>query len=92
MSPSSGIATNSVRNEYDSMKVTISQKKTRTDQYLNFESDHPLDHKLGVIRILHHHACTVIMEKGDRDKAIEHVNKTLRNCSYLDLTKGEALP
>ena len=65
-------------------------KETHIDKYLKFNSDHQLEHKLGVVQTLHYHACTVIMEAGGRDKEIEHVNKALKNCGFPDwaLTKG----
>ena len=58
----------------------------------NFESDHLLEHKLEVVRTLHQHACTVIMEKGERDIEIEQMNKGLKHCGYPDwaLTNGAA--
>ena len=41
--------TNSVRKEDSSLKVTIYRKEMHTGQYLIFELDHPLEHKLGVV-------------------------------------------
>ena len=60
-----------------SLKVQIFRKSTHTDQYLNFSSNHPIDHKLGVIRTLNHRAETVVTEPQDRKEEKSHVNSAL---------------
>lgn len=50
-------------------KVEAYRKTTHTDQYLLFDSHHPLQHKLGVIRTLNHKAESVPTKKeGKKNK------------------------
>ena len=55
-----------VRRENGSVQLLVYRKKTHTDQYLNFDSHHPLHHKLGVVRTLLDRCETVVTEEGDK--------------------------
>jgi len=57
------------------------QKKTHTDQYLNFMSHHPLHQKLGVIRTLLNRCDNVVTEEEDWRQEEEHVTSALKQCS-----------
>ena len=73
----------SVRVDSDGkLHSTVYRKATHTDQYLLFESHHPLEHKLSVIRTLYHRADTIITDSTDRISEKEHVNKALSKCGY----------
>ena len=74
--------TSTTRKEDGSLKVTIYRKPTHTDQYLNFASNHPLDHKLGVVRTLYHRADTVVTEEADAVAEKKHIDNALSNCGY----------
>ena len=65
-----------------SIRVKIYRKPTHTDQYLNFSSNHPLDHKLGVIRTLFHRADSIITDPQDKNHEREHVKQALTKCGY----------
>ena len=47
-------------------KLLVYHKKIHRDQYLNFHSQHPLYHKLGVVRTLMDHIENMVMEEADK--------------------------
>ena len=64
------------RKEDGSLKVRIYRKPTHTDQYLNFQSNHPLQHKLGVT--LHRRTDTVVTEESDLLHDRENIDNALK--------------
>ncbi|XP_072042908.1 uncharacterized protein [Amphiura filiformis] len=66
-----------------SLRIKIYRKPTHTDQYLNFESNHPVQHKLGVIQTLHHRADSIITDQEEK----LHVNKALEKCTFCNYPK-----
>ena len=75
-----------VREECGSIKVKVYRKPTHTDQYLHFNSHHPLEHKLSVVRTLTHRAQSVVTDEHDRKEEITHVKNALKNCGYREWT------
>ena len=69
-------------NDDGSLSTSVYRKPTHTDQYLQFDSHHPLIHKLGVIRTLEHRANVVISETAEREKEKAHIKSSLRKCGY----------
>ncbi|XP_012811622.2 uncharacterized protein LOC105946468, partial [Xenopus tropicalis] len=66
------------------LKTEVYRKPTHTDQYLLFDSHHPLEHKLGVIRTLHHRAESVTTDTESKDKECKHLRGALKACGYPD--------
>ena len=61
-----------------SLNIEVYRKPTHTDQYLLFDSHHPLEHKLGVIRTLNQRADTV-------PTTAEHIRGALKICGCQNL-------
>ena len=64
------------------IKTRVYRKDTPTDQYLNFTSNHLLQHKLAVICRLHHRAESVITDPEDQHREKYHINEALKHCDY----------
>ena len=71
----------SLRNPRASSKSRFTPK-LHTDQYLDFQSHHPLEHKISVIRTLMHRAETTVTEPSDLAVGKDHIKFVLKNCGY----------
>ena len=65
-----------------SIKLLVYRKKAHTNQYLNFQSHHPLQHKLGVIRTLLDRMNKVVTEEGDKEAEKQTIQTALQKCGY----------
>ena len=74
-----------VRKEDGNLKLQIYRKPTHTDQYLNFASHHPIEHKLSVVRTLLDRSQSLVTETTDKEEE-KHVEKALRSCGYPEWT------
>ena len=75
-----------VRQPNGSVKVKVYRKKTHTNQYLNFNSHHPLPHKLGVVRTLVDRAHNLVTEEDDKKEELATITKALTVCGYPQWT------
>jgi len=71
-----------VRKEDGNVKLKVFRKKTHTDQYLSFNSHHPLYHKLGVVRTLFDRKEAIVTEQKDKEEEEKHITEALARCGY----------
>ena len=63
----------SIVNEDGSIKTRVYSKETHMDQ-----SNHPVEHKRGVVKTLAYRARTVVSEREDRREELEHLRGVLK--------------
>ena len=74
----------SVINDDGTIHTRVFTKATRTDQYLNINYNHPLEHKRGVVRMLTHRARSIFVDSGERKGELGHVRMALVYIRYPD--------
>ena len=70
------------RDNEGKLSFTVYRKPTHTDQYLQFSSNQPLNHKLGVIRTLHHRCQTLCSSEEAKLQELEHLKRVLSASGY----------
>ena len=75
-----------IRKDTGAVNLQIYRKLTHTDQYLNFKSRHPIEHKLSVVKTLFDRSPSLISDSTDIHAEDLHIEKTLRDCGYPDWT------
>ena len=76
--------THNKRQEDGTINTAIYRKPTHTNQYLDFESNHHMSHKLSVPKTLLKRADTLITQEEDIRKEEETVKEALKICGYPD--------
>ena len=66
-----------------SIKLQIYRKATHTDQYLMFDSHHPVQHKLSVVRTLLSRKDEIVTTEEDKLAEDAHVKQALKTASTL---------
>ena len=73
-----------VRQPDGSLKFMVFRKSTHTDQYLNFQSNHPVQHKESVVRTLYHRADKLVTDPELLVAEKNHIRTALHTCGYPD--------
>ena len=68
-------------NDDGDIRLLIHRKPTHTDQYLLWTSEHPVEHKISVVRTLYDRA-TLITDIEDREREHRHIEHALTACQY----------
>ena len=74
------------RNQHGKFSTSVYQKPTNSNRYLNFRSNHPLEHKQSVVRSLIDRANALCSTTKNRQDEIKHVKDTLKLNLYPNTT------
>ncbi|KAI8483432.1 hypothetical protein Bbelb_388950 [Branchiostoma belcheri] len=83
--------TKTIVEEDGNLRFEMYRKPTHTDQYLAFDSHHPLENKLAVIKTLFHRADNIITSDQAKTDEHRHLRGALAKCGYQNWTFNKAL-
>ena len=72
---------NLARKPDGTISFTIFRKPTHTEKYLDYDSNHPIEHKSSVVRTLLHRAFT-LCDIEHRQQEVNHISDALQNNGY----------
>ena len=75
-----------IRETDGTLSFQVYRKPTHTNQYMNFASHHPLQHKLGVIRTLVDRASSIVTKEEVHMKELDNIYRSLAVCGYSKWT------
>ena len=64
------------------ISTNVYRKPTHSDRYLNFRSNHPIEHKSAVVNALAHRGNCLISNEGDKELEMKHIYKALNFNGY----------
>ena len=73
-----------------SFSMKVSRKDNHTNQYLNFSSNHPLEHKRGVMRTLMNRVDRLVSDETELGRDKEHKRKALQVNGYPNWTLADS--
>ena len=74
------------RNKHGNFSTSVHRKPTNSKRYLNFRSDHPLEHKQSLVWSLIDRANVLCSTSKNRQDEIKHVKNTLKLNSHPNTT------
>ena len=64
------------------LDTNIYRKPTHSERYLNFKSQHPVEHKSAVVNALTHRANSLISDENNKRMELEHIRNVLALNGY----------
>ena len=74
----------SVNKDVRNQTILVYRKETHTDQYLNSDSHHPLQHKLSAIRTILDRCVNIVTDDEDWKSEVEYSIEALSFSGYPD--------
>ena len=69
-------------NEEGRLETSVYRKPTHMDQYLQWDSHHPISSKYSVVGTLYHRAKTICSNNVKLQQEDDHLTRALGNCNY----------